>query len=961
MTATASGGSPFVGRAHELAQLRGWLAEAQAGHGRMIVLRGEPGMGKTRLAEELAVSAAAKRIPVVWGRCSADSGAPPLWPLRRIAEQLPGQREPLPSGDFDAFGSSAEGSSAARFSQTVWLTDAVVAAAGVAGLLVILEDLHWADSATAGVLGHLASEARRSRALVVCTARLSSTSDSGPVAAILDRASLEQQQLSGLDRDEIADFLSAVSGGPVDQRYAELVLRQTAGNSLYVGVVARLLSERISLRSYDAARSQAALSGRPELLGLIREPMARLSAESRQLVEWASVAGEEFGIIELAVALGVSPDTANSLVDEAVENGLLTRPADAPETARFVHALLRDGVYSNVGRQQQCRAHRAWAQAISTTDRASERIGMVARHLARGASTPGQYLQAATCARRAGQSALADLAYAEAATHFGSALYSMGMAGGRSATERSEVLLDLAFAEYRSGGFGSALAHCIEVADLAESQHRWDLLARAALLVDGVALGGDSLLALYRRALAVLPDSELSLRAQLEARLAYAAVDQGDVDSAQPMSADALALAEQTDDPAALIAGLRARHQALAGAGYAAERLVLGERAIALAARGEPLAALWGRLWRVDAAFELGDLVVVDQELTALARLTEELRFPLARWHLLRLRAAREGLVGRFALAEEQARAARDLSGELEDASVVGLYYAFLIFLAYTRGGGLQEDGKDVVIDDFLAIAAGIPLPIVHTSTALAMVCMGDLDEAARIARRLTPEAAGWAMDGRWIVTMSMLADVIADVRDEHCAEMVYPMLEPFAGLVVAGGAGTVACEGSVSRRLGRLATTLDRLDVAEGHLRDAIALEDAMGAAPFAATSRMYLSSVLHVRGGGQTLAAGQSARSALAAMQAIGMPGRAAQCKQVLAAIDAAVADRTALTPRESEIVALVAQGLPNRQIAEQLFLSERTVETHVSHVLAKLGAATRTEIATWAVAGGIAPAHR
>lgn len=130
-------------------------------------------------------------------------------------------------------------------------------------------------------------------------------------------------------------------------------------------------------------------------------------------------------------------------------------------------------------------------------------------------------------------------------------------------------------------------------------------------------------------------------------------------------------------------------------------------------------------------------------------------------------------------------------------------------------------------------------------------------------------------MDGRWIVTMSMLADVIADVRDEHCAEMVYPMLEPFAGLVVAGGAGTVACEGSVSRRLGRLAATLDRLDVAEGHLRDAIALEDAMGAAPFAATSRMYLSSVLHVRGGGQTLAAGQSARSALAAMQSIGMPG--------------------------------------------------------------------------------------
>ncbi|MBA3800993.1 MAG: ATP-binding protein [Geodermatophilaceae bacterium] len=96
MTGPAPGGARFVGRARELAGLRGLLAEAQAGRGGMTVVRGEPGMGKTRLAEELAAEVSALGIPVVWGRCSADSGAPPLWPLRRIVEQLPGELGPLP-------------------------------------------------------------------------------------------------------------------------------------------------------------------------------------------------------------------------------------------------------------------------------------------------------------------------------------------------------------------------------------------------------------------------------------------------------------------------------------------------------------------------------------------------------------------------------------------------------------------------------------------------------------------------------------------------------------------------------------------------------------------------------------------------------------------------------------------------------------------------------------------------
>ncbi len=924
----------------------------------MALLRGEPGVGKTRLAEELAGAADDAGIPVVWGRCSADSGAPPLWPLRRIVDQLPGVHEPLRTGE--EFGSSADGLAAARFAQFVWLTDAVVAAADPAGLLVIVDDLHWADSATAAALGHLAAELRRSKAFVVCTARPRADTDSAAIAALLERPDVERRTLSGLDRRDIAEYLRAVEGARIDERYADLVLRQTAGNSLYVTAVARMLAERVSLHSFDADESQAALAGRPEFLDLIREPMRRISAQCRGIVELASVAGEEFSIVELSSARGVSPVAVLELINEAVEAGLL-RPPDPAGRARFVHALVRDGVYDNLERDARSSAHRALADAIEASDRPTlERVAAVASHLVHGAATPADHVRAAAYARRAGHAALGDLAYTEAAGQFGSALYSLAMSGGSPVSERAEALLDLAFAEYRSGAFGNSLEHCTQAADLAEDEQRWDLLARAALLVDGVYPPGASgrLAIMCQRALALVPEEQLSVRAQLEARLAYAEADEGHVDRAESMSATALALAERTDDPAALIAALRARHQALAGPGHGAERIELGAKAVQLADRGEPLAGLWGRLWQIDSAFELGDLGAVDRELSELGRLATELRFPLARWHFHRLTAARENMVGRFSIAEEQAQAALNLGTALQDPSVRGLYYAFCLSQASTRGvpldGGEDGDGHS----EFVRHAAQLRMPIALASMAFSTLVAGELDEAARMARQFSSEAEQWPKDGRWIVAIVILADVVADVADSESAERLYPMLLPYAHLTAAGGGGTVACQGSVARYLGRLAATTGRLPEAESHLQAAIAFEDQIGARPFAALSRMFLADVLQTRGGPQDAAkAATLARTALAAMRAMDMPGRAEQCERLLDRIDSEQVERTALTPREREIVALVAEGLANRQIAEKLFLSERTVETHVSHVLAKLGATTRTDIATWAVGGGLA----
>ncbi|MGI8681700.1 MAG: ATP-binding protein, partial [Mycobacteriales bacterium] len=261
-----AGSGRFVGRRTYLDELAGWLSEARAGRGRLVLLAGYAGVGKTRLAEQLAAAAGRAGVPAVWGRCPADAGAPPLWPLRRIVARLPGGPWPVPAGDEEGFGSTAEGSAAALFTRSVQLADTIVAAARPGGLLVVVEDLHWADSGTVSALGLVAAEVTGSRALVLGTARL--PLEPGLTAALLERPGVEHRVLRGLERAEIVDYLNAVAGGDVDHRYADLVARQTAGNSLFVGVVARLLTERVSLRRYDAEAARTALAGRPEVAAL---------------------------------------------------------------------------------------------------------------------------------------------------------------------------------------------------------------------------------------------------------------------------------------------------------------------------------------------------------------------------------------------------------------------------------------------------------------------------------------------------------------------------------------------------------------------------------------------------------------------------------------------------------------------------------------------------------------------
>src|ERR1700735_5452687 len=171
MADTAPGQASLAGREAELAQLRGYLAEALAGHGRLVVLTGPPGIGKTRLAEELADVARRHGQRVLWGRAVAERGAPPLWPWRRILNAVGVAEEDHLVGDRGSDSARSDDLAAARVRAAGAAADAVTDAASAADLLVILEDLQWADHASLFLLRELAAELPGSRLLVLATCR----------------------------------------------------------------------------------------------------------------------------------------------------------------------------------------------------------------------------------------------------------------------------------------------------------------------------------------------------------------------------------------------------------------------------------------------------------------------------------------------------------------------------------------------------------------------------------------------------------------------------------------------------------------------------------------------------------------------------------------------------------------------------------------------------------------------
>lgn len=884
---------PIFGRDRELASLRAGLVAAAGGAGRLVLVGGEAGIGKTRLAAEVVAMAGTYGVPVARGHAVDDPGMPPLWPWRRLARSVPALHRVLSEAH--------DPTDSARFAMFADAADALVAEAEPGGLLLVLEDLHWADRTSLRLLAHLTAELPASRILVVATHREAGLSE------LVRAPATRTLHLSGLTSGDVAGWVRSATTAEDPEELAERLVDGTGGNPLYV---------RMLLDSGEVAG---------QLHRLVLSRLERLSTRAREVLGVAGVLGER---IEPALLAAVTGEDPGVLLDEAVAAGVLRVHDGVPA---FEHALVRDAVYEDLAPSARAELHRRCALALAEAGGAPGRIAAQWRRAA-GADAAAECTRWASEAARA---ATAELAYDEAV---GFAALALASAAEKSA----ELTLDLARAEFLAGDTAASLDHCRTAARLAEQAGTPGLIAEAALVITG--LGDRSLLTAVDQlcVLALRHPTGEATASRLLARRAMAATTTGHGGRARELSAAALELAVRSGDPDAELDGIHARHLALCAPQFRAERVALANRAVELAATArQPHAELWGHVWLVDAAVQAGDLAEVDRQLDLVEQFAAARQHGVAWWHLHRLRAMKAALVGQLRRARECNETARAVAERIGATATIGMYYAFQNGMAQLEGGIDEAVAREAL--GVIERVGDIPLARVYVPFLHAL--LDETDQARATFEEFRAMPGTLEVGPTWAPLVAQIGVIACMLGDAEAAAGVYEVLSTLEPGFAADGSGAVFSTAATPQLLGDLALAIGHREVAAEHYRLALEMNARIGARPFTALSRLGLARALTDPAAARTLAT-----EAAAEFRALDMPIRLAEADRFLQRLQAEERARNPLSPRESEVVDLVAQALTNRQIATRLHLSERTVETHVRSVLTKLGLRTRTEITAW-----------
>lgn len=584
---------PMVGRADELEALEAALETAESGRARYAVLTGEPGIGKSRLAAELAALARARGARILVGQCSQDDGAPPLWPWRTVL------------GDLDAgIDLSEAADTGGQFRQAELIAGALRAAAAEAPTVVVLEDLHWADGATLRVLRIVAETTEAARLLVVGTWRDSPapTGALADLAETLARRHAVRVQLGGLDREAVAGVVEGLTAARPSGPLAEDLRARTDGNPFFLVEYARLAGERADLGALlDEAHPPTAVG---EVLG---RRLEQLPAETVALLRTAAVVGRAFDTPTLAAAARVEEDDVLDVVEPALVAGLVRE--EGVDRFRFAHALVRDTLRSQMTASRLARAHARVAEVLAE---AAGRETEVAFHWR--AAGPSYARRAWQSAVDAALLARALHAHDEAAELLTGALASLDADPAATPQLRYAVLMQLIDA-YRWAAILPMLVATVEQA-IAVARQTGDpaLVAGAAMAPTFGTLWrsapdgeiNETVVSALRSSLAALPE-EGPLRARVLLALANELHHSTPYDERRALVDEAFAIARGLADDALLVDACQVACVSLWVARTAPERLGWATESMDLAAsRGDERAHLVSSCLQVVAFSELG-------------------------------------------------------------------------------------------------------------------------------------------------------------------------------------------------------------------------------------------------------------------------------------------------------------------------------------------------------------------
>jgi DNA-binding winged helix-turn-helix (wHTH) protein/tetratricopeptide (TPR) repeat protein len=866
--------SVFVGRARTLERLAAALDSALAGRGQLVLLAGEPGIGKTRTAEELARVARARGAQVVVGRCFEGEGAPAFWPWVQLLRELvsTSDREQLRA----ALGSDAaelaqlapelrarlpmlppasglEGEQA-RFRLFDALSGFLRRRAQQGPLVLVLDDLHWADEASLRGLEFLAPELGSAALLVVATFRDVEVRRDHPLSKLLGALArlpaCERIALRGLEPAEVAALVEAVAGLPPSEALARTVHEMTEGNPFFVFELARLLGN-----GGAPAEGRSALALPQSVRDAIGRRLDRLSAECNEVLRTAGVLGRAFDVALLSRVAGRTPAELLDLLGEALAAGVLVEHEQRVGHYAFAHALVRQTLYEELRAPQRVRLHRRAAEALEAVFAGSDEppLSEIAHHFFE-AAPGGSAEQAIESAKRAGERAHAMLAYEESARLYEQALEALAIAAPEDARRRFELLTAAGAEHAAAGAREAARARYRTAASIARGLGRADLLAHAAIGYRGFGEMGmppePDTLALLEEARDALGDRDPVLRSRLLSKLTGTAPYMLSMAQRDRLSGEALALARSSGDVTALRDALGARHWACLGPDRVAERIAIGEEMVSLGERvGDPLMVFTGHEALFGAHLLCGNADGADRALAECVRLASILRYRFVLFQARYFEGARAACSGDLDAAErifiDAVERGRD---RVPFAQMI--YDAHMLWLRFQRGDRTGLTGSATLLEGISRYWKGAE-NLARSALALIARIQGRDDEARRLLAEIAKHGfAALERDEHFLLTAAVLSDVIFELEDRERAAELYDVLLPY-GHLLAFHDLLRAFAGSVSGELGELTLTLGRLDAAAAHYEAALAHERAAGARAAAISSRVGLAQVLRRRGG--------------------------------------------------------------------------------------------------------------
>ncbi len=892
MTAASSAETRrLVGRERELARLDEALGEAIAGRGRVVLVTGEPGIGKTALASAFAERAATRGASSAWGTCWDGGGAPAYWPWVQIARALTrhedaatlraglGAGAPWIAGLLPelaaTLGPAAPASELnadqARFRLFDALASLLVAVAARRPLVIVLDDLHWADPSSLQALEFVGRMLPDQPILAIAAYRHSEAharAELAPALGGLARAAT-RLALEGLSRDDVGRLAARRAPAPRDGEQPAIapglvaaVHHASAGNPFFVDELVQLLDSQGRLHE-DATETPLPL---PDgVRDTIARRLAPLGEPTLRTLRAAAVVGSRFRLAALARVLGASPSEVLEGLDAALRAGLVSA-RDGPGRYGFVHALVRDTLLGSIATDQRARLHLLAAEAIEElhADDADAHLAEIAHHFLQAVSEGGAR-RAVDYAERAAQRAIGQFAYAEAVRLYDRAI---------------EVSAHLAPDELRSWelhqGLGEALVRAgdmdgsqrvlreaaVHARRLEDPQH----LAQTALAgtLPNFSPGGVEAerVAVLEEALERLDGDDRApgaaadaLRCRLRVQLALALYWSPQRERREGLVEQALALARELysseaaqSSPAQRTLADRTLAFALAqgflavwGPDTVERGLPISVEALELCERtNDAELAMQVRLWRISLLLELDDPLRADAEIEAYGVTARRLGQPRTLVYDPLHRAMRAHMRGEFAAAErltaEAIERARDVSGSM--APLIADAQTFLL----RRTQGRHHDLEPLLRRN----ADRLPgMRRWRCSLALVLAEVGRVEEARKELEQLAAhDFEDLPRDVSWFVTMALLAELCTLLDDRPRARRLYELLVPYEGRnVVSTGAAYL---GPLARYLGMLAMTIGEDERALGHIETARSAAERAGARPTAVLAALDAAEVL-------------------------------------------------------------------------------------------------------------------